>query len=209
MLTPDDGRADGNMRAYLDEGATSEWRHYDEALHDLLASEVSVRALKDKQLRLRTYDQFLSIERRVLIKGGVYFNDYLTRHLKHELIDDSRVYFERAAEIFSSANADLIFFDPDNGLTQTCSITNARAIKYLYFREAKKLYDSGKSPVVYQHFPFVPRDKFIPDIIRRLSEFLGGCTVRAFETPNVLFLVAVQPEHEQRLQKVIDFVKVE
>jgi hypothetical protein len=69
MLTPNDGRADGNMRTYLDEGATSEWRHYDEALYDLLASEVSVRALKDKQLRSPTYDQFLSIEQRGLIEG--------------------------------------------------------------------------------------------------------------------------------------------
>ena len=202
MLTRDDGRADGNMRAYLDEGAASEWRHFDEKLYDLLASEVSVRTLTEKQLKSPTCEQFLSIERRGLIEGGIYFNDYLTLHPKHEIIDNSRLYFERAAEAFSSSNPDLIFFDPDNGFSETCSITSGRAAKYLYFQEAKKFYDTGKSLVVYQHSPFVPRDKFVPDITRRLSDHLGGCTVKAFETPNVLFLVAVYPGHEPRLQNV-------
>jgi hypothetical protein len=205
MLTPNDGGADGGKRAYLDAGQGNRWRLFDSELYDLLAP-VSKDSLSKAQLANPTCSHFLSIQRK-LIEGAVYFNNYLTRHTRQEIGNSVRFYFERVANDFSEANPDFVFFDPDNGLeVQAFSITSARAEKYLYFEEAKKIFSSGKSLVVYQHFPFIPRDVFVPLIKRQLSACLDGCAVQAFETPNVLFLAAVHPEHESRLQQVVDFV---
>jgi hypothetical protein len=223
MLTEDDARTDGGMRAYLDEGKPRAWRIIDGDLYELLMP-VSRKTLADKGLRSPTYEHFTSIERNGLIKGAVYFNDYLTHSAHHEVINDKhlqgtvndtriRRYFQKVVDLFSDGGSngntspDLIFIDPDNGLdVPSCPITYQKSYKYLYLQEAQKLFSGGKSLLIYQHFPFIKKDVFVPHAVKRLSDFLGGCIVKAFETPNVLFLAAVQPKHELRLQKVLDFV---
>ncbi len=219
MLTPDDGHADGGMRAYLDEGQTSRWRHFDSELYDLLAP-VSKGSLSNAGLGSPTYEHFVSIEGSGLIKGAKYVNACLTYPPHQELITDAQLqglaadtrirrYFHEATGWFSNGESqpELIFFDPDNGLeVPTYPITRAKSYKYLYLQEAKKFFSAGQSLIIYQHFRFISRDVFVPRIKCELSAFLGGCTVEAFETPNVLFLVAIQPEHEARVQQVLDFV---
>jgi hypothetical protein len=97
MLTPPDGRPDGNKVEYLKQ--PDQYRAYDPELFDLLAKEVGETGPR----RLR------AIEKSGIIPRAIYFNEYLADHAGMR-----RAYFEAALE--AMAKADLISFDPDNGL---------------------------------------------------------------------------------------------
>ena len=58
-------------------------------------------------------------------------------------------WFERAVDTVK--NADLVFFDPDNGIAGKCQKHSKRAVKYVFEDEIRRILGLGKSVVVYQH----------------------------------------------------------
>src|SRR5437667_9548994 len=96
MLTPDDGRSDGRKITYLSDAEN--WRLHDPALFDALSKVVSnqsrnVRHAKD----------------RAVLSEALFFN---------QLVPDDRALREKwlTSSFDKLADADVLFFDPDNGI---------------------------------------------------------------------------------------------
>src|SRR5690606_36676309 len=128
-----------------------------------------------------------TIEDSGAIPGAGYFNEMLP--------DDAAgraTYMERCATEFQ--DADLVFFDPDNGLEVSLPKGRKNSSKYLYLAELAAFYEAGKSLVVYQHFPRVERKAFLPSCTERPLVVATVCTVWAFTTSHVVFSLLVHPE---------------
>jgi hypothetical protein len=180
MLTPDDGGADGGKLTYL--GQLERHRRFDPELFDILAHA----AAEPDRRRLQT------IEGSGAIAGALYYNETLP--------DDapSRASFiERCASQFR--DADLVFFDPDNGLEVSLPKGRKNSSKYLYLDEVAAFYQAGKSLLIYQHFPRVERQAFLASCNERLRSVAPGCSVWAFTTSHVVFLLLIHPESPARL----------
>lgn len=180
MLTPDDGGADGGKLAYL--AKPEQHRRFDPELFDILAHA----AAEPDRRRLQ------SIEDSRAIAGAAYYNETLP--------DDAAgraAFMERCTSQFS--DADLVFFDPDNGLEVSLPKGRKNSSKYLYLDEVAAFYEAGKSLLTYQHFPRIERKAFLAACTERLRGVAPGCAVWAFTTSHVVFLLLVHPESPARL----------
>lgn len=188
MLTPPDGRSDGNQVEY--QSQPDKWRHFDPGLFDLLKSAVD----EPDNRRLRV------IEESGAIPGATYFNEML-----QDDADRRRAYFDRAMEHL--ADCDLIFFDPDNGLEIPSKPKgHSGSSRYLYGDEVSRAYDQGRSLLIYQHFAREKRDPFIQRKANELAAHAIGASIWAFQTSNVVFLLAARPEHVAKLEDAIGSV---
>jgi hypothetical protein len=196
MLTPDDGRSDGDKRAYLDQGKRSRWRYFDEPLYDLLAPLVSKGGLDKRALKQPAPEDLKQIEDKGLLKDAVFFEGCVPQSPK-----DRARFRERCRECLCAA--DLLFYDPDNGLaTESSQKGRKNSAKYLYLDEVTEDFGSGKSVLIYQHFPRRVRHKFIAEKMVQLKDLLPNSIVRAFETTSVVFLLSAQPKHSRALTLV-------
>jgi hypothetical protein len=180
MLTDSDGSSDGGKLAYL--GQPKRFRHFDPELFDILANA----AAEPDRRRLQ------SIEGSRAIPGATYYNETLP--------DDApgrAAFMERCASEFH--DAELIFFDPDNGLEVSLPKGRKNSSKYLYLDEVAAFYEAGKSLLIYQHFPRVERQAFLASCNERLRSVAPGCIVWAFTTSHVVFLLVVHPKSPARL----------
>lgn len=172
MRTPDDGRRDGRRRWYLDDPA--QFRDYDPVLFDALAGP------------LRTRRNLRDIERSGLLPHTNFFPDLLS-----DDVDERSDYFGR----FSAAvrTSGLVFFDPDNGLDiATVSRGRRNSSKYLYRDELEAVLATGRSCIVYQHFPRVERSTFLNRVLGSLSA--SCCSVRRASvfSSHVAYLIFAQ-----------------
>jgi hypothetical protein len=177
FLTLDDGGSDGELRKYLNH--PGRWRHYDPELYDKLQ-------------RLLGVEVQCSVSRAVdweLIPGASYFDPVLRDHRSARA-----AYFEAARRVLR--NFDLVFVDPDNGIeVPSTKLGASGSSKYVYWTELQAMYADGQSILVYQHFPRVVRERFVPFIAGRLSEELRDSTVVAYSTAHAVFLLVQQPKH--------------
>lgn len=180
MLTPEDGGMDGRKLAYIRQ--PEQHRRFDPELFDILAHAAS----EPDRRRLQT------IEDSGAIAGALYYNETLP--------DDAagRVAFiERCALQFR--DAELVFFDPDNGLEVSLPKGRKNSSKYLYLDEVAAFYEAGKSLLIYQHFPHVERSAFMVQRTQQLRGIAPGCAVWAFTTAHVAFFLLIHPESPARL----------
>lgn len=191
MLTPDDGSTDGRSTRYLTD--PTRWKKYDPSLYDSLASCMSKPSNRNVQW----------IEDHRLLPAATCFPEVLTdnREERHK-------YFERFTAL--SAPADLVFFDPDNGIEVKSKALGAKdSSKYVYWHELTDTFSTGKSLLVYQHFIRVKRDTFIRQKVDQFRERLGVSEVHTFKTPHVLFILVPQPYHRQYLaEKCAEVAKI-
>ena len=181
MLTPSDGRTDGQFLRYLDQ--RDRWRGYDSDLFEHLYRCVRV----DNQRDVRW------VEDSDVLPNARFFSRMLS--------DDARArrdYFSGMLESFR--DIDLIFFDPDNGFEVPSKLLGRKdSSKYLYWDELGRTYASGHSVLVYQHFTREKREQFV---IRRADE-LGSRTeapvIFSFRTSRVVFFLAAQVAHVAHL----------
>jgi len=103
--------------------------------------------------------------------------------------------------------ADLVFLDPDNGLRMDGGRTNLQ--KYALPEEVRSYFERGQSVVVYHH---ADRTDSVEEQVRRrindLSDAAGSrclAAVLARRGTVRFFLVAAQPEHEERLVERLRF----
>lgn len=176
MLTPDDGGADGGKLAYFQQ--PDRHRRFEPELFDILAHA----AAEPNRRRLQT------IEGSGAIPGAIYFNALLPDNAagRQEFMDECRV---------ALAEPDLIFFDPDNGV-ETSSIRPGRknSSKYIFLDEIAAFYASGKSILIYQHFPRMEREAFITSCVERLRGIATDAAIWAFRTKHVVFLLLINPK---------------
>jgi hypothetical protein len=181
LLTPDDAGGDGELRRYL--AQPSKWRRYDSELYDALRRLLQ-EGLDRSVRHAREWD---------LVPGAEYFEPILA-----DLAPARQEYFCKAWERL--ACCELLFLDPDNGIEVSSAPWAGRgSSRYIYWRELKVAFSRGHSLLIYQHYPHVPREPFVPFLADRIAEELGCSRVTAFRTSHVAFFLAQQPAHFQAL----------
>lgn len=179
MLTPADGRRNGNLTTYLDAPPLCD----DEQLFAQLKQIAQVEG--SRRLHL--------VERDKLIPGAIYFDEFIS-----DRAGLRRAFFESALD--SLGRADLIFFDPDNGVAPRSVARGApNSGEYIYRDEIHDAYIAGHSVLVYQHFIREER----PAHIERLAIDLAVCAPAAqlwcFWTTRTAFFLMIHPRHVLKL----------
>jgi hypothetical protein len=189
MLTKDDGSTDGKFIEYLSK--PEKWLKYDEALYLEIANLLEKNKKREVSL----------IERTDLLGGSEFYSKFVPDNSEHrenwlsELINGAK-------------NSDLIFLDPDNGLEiKSKKYGTKNSSKFLYWHEVEELWKKGKSLLIYQHFIREKRELFIERMLNSLSHNTPSSIVEAFSTSNVVFLLALQPEHHNFHQSIINSVE--
>jgi hypothetical protein len=65
------------------------------------------------------------------------------------------------------------------------------------------LWDAGSSLLIYQHFARVKRAVFLQRKRQELASRLNGSHIEAFTTPHILFLLALQQDHQYLHQAIM------
>jgi hypothetical protein len=178
MLTPNDGSGDGEIRAYLK--TPEKWATYDPDLYD---------GLRD-MLRGDVAPDVSRFEASRLLQGVSFYS---------RVVPDARV--GRAAWhqglLDSSAGADLVFVDPDNGIeVRSKPIGRRGSSKYAAWSELESLWNRGSSVVLYQHFRRQSRRAFASTLAHEFAFRTGARLIEMFQTAHALFLLAAQDRHE-------------
>ena len=188
MLTPNDGRSDGQFITYLD--GPDRWRHYDPDLFDHLSC-----CIREGERSIAR------VEREGLLAGASFYAEALSDNRQQR-----SAYFATALDRL--ANCDLVFFDPDNGLEIPSRPYGAKGSnKFLFWPEVEAFYRRGQSLLIYQHFCREEREWFIA---RRSADFerrVGAAEVWAFRTPRVVFFLLPQAHHRELLWAQAEQVK--
>lgn len=182
MLTPSDGRQDGQMLAYLEKPEA--YRNFDPYLFDHLLGFVRGEGIRDARL----------VENSDVLPDTVFHTEFLS-----DRSQERRLYFDNVLENFGET--DLIFFDPDNGFEVPSKRTGKKySNKYLYYDEFVRTYSNGHSILVCQHFVREERSKFVARIANEMMGRTGAAEIYAFRTPHVVFMLAPQPVHADRFR---------
>ena len=177
MLTPP---TTGNLRQYLTQ--PEKWRDFDSELFGQLVQILD----SDVPSRHGT------IESCGIIPRALFFNTLLTDRT------DRSSYF--SAALSHLEEADLVFFDPDNGIAPSRTPKTRRgSSQFIHLDEIADAYDRRHSVLIYQHFPRVPRDQFIDKLGAELARASAGALLWCLRTPFAAFLLLIHPYHEARL----------
>lgn len=187
MLTPNDGRSDGNKLSYLDQ--PKQERH-DPELFALL------RRVRDEPDARR----LILIEGSQILPGAVFVSTVVP-----EPLFERQLWFQQASAAL--ADTDLVFFDPDNGI-EVGSVAKGRrnSSKYVYRDELAAAYRAGHSLLVYQHFQRKERESFIRDVADDLRRIAADGAIWAIRTSHVVFMLVIQPRHRAALSQAANHV---
>jgi len=179
VLTRDDIGNDGNRVKYLQQ--PDKWRTYDPNLYDYLSEHVLQRGIRNVKI-LETSD--------------ILANCRFYSAIVEDDIELREAYFNRFLEF--AKDADLVFFDPDNGLEVNSVPRGKRnSSKYLYWCEVKASYKAGHSILIYQHFPRMQRESFIRNLVQQFKAITKVDHVFHYKTQHVVFFLLPQPRHEE------------
>ncbi len=186
MLTAPDDRPDGRKIGYLKE--PKRWSRYDPELFEQLKYIAGVETAQ--RLRL--------IESGNVVKRALYFNEFVPRHPTLR-----RAFFEVA--LSELKRADLVFYDPDNGL-EVPSIRKGAADskKFIYYDEIAATYEAGHSVLIYQHFAREKRDTFLERVKVELARRIPGAKISMYRTPAMVFFLVLNPRHEKVLGRTAE-----
>jgi len=178
VLTEDDSGTDGRRTRYLEQPET--WQKYDPIIYEHLREHVLSKGVRNVNI----------IERADVLRNCRFYNEVIQ--------DDMRLRDQYFDKFFKFAEgADLIFFDPDNGLeVKSVPRGKKKSSKYVYLSELEASYESGHSLLIYQHFPRKPRESFILSLIQQFKALDGIRSVFSYCTLHVAFLLIPQPHHE-------------
>jgi hypothetical protein len=178
VLTEDDNGTDGKRIRYLEQPDT--WQKYDPIVYEHLREHVLDKGIRHINV----------IAQAKVLRNCRFYNEFIRDDVN--LRDQ---YFEKLLKF--AEGADLVFFDPDNGLeVKSVPRGKKKSSKYIYWSEVEKSYNSGHSILLYQHFPRKPRESFIRSLIQRFRALEGVRTVFSYCTFHVAFLLIPQPHHE-------------
>jgi hypothetical protein len=179
VLTEDDDRTDGRRINYLER--PQRWQRYDPIVYEHLRESVLRKGVRNVG----------SIERANILHNCRFYNVLI-----RDDINLREQYFKKFLKF--AEGADLVFFDPDNGL-EVRSVPRGRraSSKYIYWDEVRASYEAGHSLMIYQHFPRSPRGPFLRDLVRKFKGFVRASQLFSYCTFHVAFLVIPQPRHEK------------
>jgi hypothetical protein len=189
MMTESDERRDGNDRRYVEQPDI--WRGFDPELFDSLKTIPNAPS----------QDDFQRVEKEGIIPRAIY-NENLT---PDALTERKKFHHDCMATL---AAADLVFFDPDNGL-EVRSLPKGRkgSNKFVYHDEIADYYSRGQSVLVYQHFPREQRATFLARVSSSIRAATPNADIWSFETAHVAFILAAQPAHAARIAAVVRVVE--
>lgn len=213
MLTPPDGRRDGSRLRYFEQ--PERFRAHDPLLFDALRESVKVRRVR----RVAEIERAWSAG--VLTRSSLAQPETQGARQRRSLGqpvagEDTRAPLLPGASFYPEVvpdgaisravwcqrmlghlrDADLIFFDPDNGLEVPSKPWGRNeSSKYLFWREVEAAWSRSHSLLIYQHFPRVDRGRYTARLVREVSRRLRPAQVFAFRTSSVLFLLAAQARH--------------
>jgi len=174
VLTKDDNLSDGGKVNYLRN--PKKWRKYDPVVFEQLRKDVLINGTRSVE----------NLEHSKILTNCKFY----TKLIKDE-VEERNKFFKEFYEF--SNDADLIFFDPDNGL-EIKSVPRGRtkSSKYLYWNELKLFYSNGSSILLYQHFPRQSRKYYINHLVDKVFELIKADMVFSYATSHVLFLLIPQ-----------------
>jgi hypothetical protein len=177
MLTPNDKRRDGSLRNYVEQ--PKQWRDFDPELYDRLTVT----------LKPPTIPRVSLIEKSELVPRTTFYN----KEIK-DTLNERNVWMKGL--MVSACKADLVFFDPDNGI-EVQSILPGRKnySKYVAKNEIKMVWDVGCSILIYQHFPRKPHHAFALSLISDLKGITRSSFIQAFSASRVLYLLITPKRH--------------
>ena len=177
MLTPDDNRTDGNLTQYLDN--PNKWADYDPELFSALSGFLKGNGARKVDL----------IENSELLHHSSFFSEIVPDHAA-----ERDQWFQNLRKHAQASN--FVFLDPDNGIeVKSKPYGKMESSKFVFWREIEALWADGKSLLIYQHFPRVKREVYIPGVINQFHDRITSASVRVFTTGNVMYLLALQPAH--------------
>ncbi len=175
MLTAPDKRSDGKFLDYLENRNRDKLRPVDPPLFDVMYE--IIHSIKQRHVA--------HVEQSGVLSNASFYSAEI-----RDAHSERTVYFNAMANALR--HADLIFFDPDNGLEVESKPKGRRdSCKYLYRDELFRTYADGHSVLMYQHFCRENRDSFITRIASSISEQTGPY-IYSFRTSNVVFFLATQ-----------------
>jgi hypothetical protein len=188
MLTPNDGRSDGNKLGYLDQPKQD--RHDPELF-------VLLRRVRNEPDARR----LILIEGSEILPRTVFVNTIVP-----ETLFERQLWFKQASAAL--AESDLIFFDPDNGI-EVGSVAKGRrnSSKYVYRDELAATYRAGHSLLVYQHFQRKERESFVQAVADDLRRVAADAEIWAIRTSHVVFMLTIQPRHRAALSAAAHHVR--
>ena len=187
MLTPDDSRTDGQFTRYV--SSPGQWSHFDPCLFKLLGDFIR--------------DGYRHVGR--IESSGLFQNAMYHSQLLSDLPEERRLYFAKMQERLN--DADLIFFDPDNGIEiKSRPYGRRQSSKFLYWHELAETFRNGKSVLMYQHFIRENREQFITRLSSEIIKRLGSDEIFSFRTAHVVFFLVPQPKHSEFFKKSADAV---
>lgn len=201
MLTPNDHRPDGEKTEYLDDANLLKYQHFDPELYDFLRRKVHGHETEDCSRDIRNFSN-------EHLPGGHFWPELIG-----DPASDRDQYFETMWKDLEEKRADLVFFDPDDGLANNSS--PKRPLRKGHKDSSKKLFrdevsgtlDKGFSVLLYQHFDRTNRS----DLVTRLGAELAGLTesgcAYSFWTPHVFFLLAPLEKHRELIDDAVQRVE--
>jgi hypothetical protein len=190
MLTPDDGSTDGKLTQYLSK--PDQWQNFDPELYKGIQALINSNSHRKVEL----------IEHTNLLPNAKYFSDIVP----DTNVEERTNWTQKLIDISEDAN--LIFIDPDNGIeVNSKPYGRKHSSKFLYWREINDLWSRGKSLLVYQHFRREKRQVFIRRMLHEFQHHTDGSFVEAFSTPNVVFFLALQPQHQLHHPAIVKYVQ--
>ena len=138
-MTPDDGRSDGSHREYLN---NAQYRVYDPILYDEMKC---MAGLDDKTIE--------AVQSSRILDGAIFFSDVLATNDCHwrDRAEERDNWHQRALEQLKETQ--LIFADPDNGLSSRKKQGDKSSSKYVLPKEIEDYYNRGQDVVYYHHRP--------------------------------------------------------
>ena len=193
-LTENDKTGQGGDNSYLDREKDAK---IDPAVFRTLESIVHNYGPKEKTVRM--------IQDAVLIPNAVYYDDELKlqNRAPEDRMMERRFWYNRS--ILQLRSAELIFADPDNGISYRVTARSKTGEKYIFPEEVAGYYYRGKDVVFYCHkgrrgldaWEKVLQDvtAFIPQASVFELSFRGG--------PARSYIFVIHPEHEQHYQPIL------
>lgn len=199
-LTDRDESNDGKMTKYLVK-KEADFRHLDTELFDTLKKLVIDNNQRD----------VIASEEFDIVRNAVYYHDLLDISSFPDIATKKefrKQWHERA--LYALNNAELVYFDPDNGITDQNVSAKKNSVKYLLTVEAADYYYAGHNLVYYCH-----KGRRKSDLWEKYKGILKGSKKSAIPSEAKLialtyhrgvqrsFIFAIHPEDYERYHSLL------
>ncbi len=126
---------------------------------------------------------------------------FVNKHIEDQIVRTTIL-----DELCNANTSDIVFFDPDNGI-EVNSTNKKNVHKYVVWDELEKVFASGKSVLVYQHFSRSNREVFIQNKIDEIKKRIEA-DVMAVKVKHSVYFFVVHKKHQLKIQLILkDFAK--